>query len=134
MKLGIGSGGVLVWQKSEIEDFVMAITSAEVIVRHTFGLGLGRGSFAMRGRRVPAPKAGGRMWDASHARSARAADVIDYCIHRYCDGTDCSDSKLNPRRVCLSAIGECLRDEYDAVASPIPPHLAALVKRLETQK
>jgi hypothetical protein len=23
------------------------------------------------------------MWDASHARSARAADLIDYCIHRY---------------------------------------------------
>jgi len=36
----------------------MAITSAEVIVRHTSALGLGRGSFAMRGRRVPAPKAG----------------------------------------------------------------------------
>jgi len=76
----------------------------------------------------------GRMWDASHARSARVADLIDYCIHRYCDGTHCPDSKLNPRWVCLSAIGECLRDEYDAVASPIPPHLAALVKRLETQK
>jgi hypothetical protein len=71
------------------------------------------------------------MWDA---RSGRAADLIDCCIHRYCDETHCSDSKLNPRWVCLSAIGECLRDQYDAVASPIPPHLAALVKRLETQK
>ena len=74
------------------------------------------------------------MWDASHARSGRAADVIDYCIHRYCDETHCPDSKLNPRWVCLSAIGERLREEYDAVASPIPPHLAALVKRLKTQK
>ena len=37
----IGSGGVLVWQKSEIEYFVMAITSAEVIVRHTVPFGLG---------------------------------------------------------------------------------------------
>jgi hypothetical protein len=46
------------------------------------------------------------MWDASHARSGRAADLIDYCIHRYCDGTHCSDSKLNPRWVCLLAIGE----------------------------
>jgi hypothetical protein len=27
------------------------------------------------------------MWDASDARSGRAADVIDYCIHRYCDET-----------------------------------------------
>jgi hypothetical protein len=60
------------------------------------------------------------MWDVSHARSGRAADLIDYCIHRYCDGTHCSDSKLNPRWVCLLAIGECLRGQYDAVASPTP--------------
>jgi hypothetical protein len=95
----------------------------------------------MRGCRVLAPKAGvepgggGEQCGMRPMRDrGRAADLIDYCIHRYCDGTHCSDSKLNPRWVCLLAIGECLRDEYDAVGSPIPPHLAALVKRLETQK
>src|SRR4029450_11760594 len=34
----------------------------------------------------------------------------------------------------VSAIGQCLKDQYDAVATPIPSHLAALVKQLETQK
>jgi len=38
------------------------------------------------------------------------------------------------RRVVLSAIGQCLKDQYDALASPVPPQLAALVRQLETQK
>jgi hypothetical protein len=33
----------------------------------------------------------------------------------------------------FSAIGQCLKDQYDALAPPISPGLAALVKRLETQ-
>jgi len=37
------------------------------------------------------------------------------------------------RRVGLSAIGQCLKDQYDALVTPIPPHLAALVKQLEEQ-
>src|SRR5262245_40158563 len=32
------------------------------------------------------------------------------------------------------AIGKCLRDQYDALSPPIPPHLAALVEQLKTQK
>jgi hypothetical protein len=47
-----------------------------------------------------------------------------------------SQKKLNlarDRRVGRSAIGQCLKDQYDAVAIPIPSHLAALVKQLETQ-
>src|SRR5262245_29130659 len=35
------------------------------------------------------------------------------------------------RRVWLLAIGRQLRVEYDAIAEPMPPHLAALVKQLE---
>ena len=73
---------------------------------------------------------------------AAAADRIDYWIRRHvivsCYGTHPpSQSKLNSardRRVGLSAIGQCLKDQYDALATPIPPHLAALVKQLETQK
>ncbi len=34
----------------------------------------------------------------------------------------------------LGYIGLCLRDRYDAPASPIPPHLAALVQQLKTQQ
>ena len=35
------------------------------------------------------------------------------------------------RRVWLLAIGRRLRVEYDTIAEPMPPHLAALVKQLE---
>jgi hypothetical protein len=34
----------------------------------------------------------------------------------------------------LSAIGQRLKDEYDALATPVSPQLAALVKQLEAQK
>jgi hypothetical protein len=72
---------------------------------------------------------------------AAAADRIDYWIRRHvivsCYGTHPpSQSKLNSardRRIGLSAIGQCLKDQYDALATPIPPHLAALVKQLETR-
>ena len=72
---------------------------------------------------------------------AAAADRIDDWIRRHvvsCYGTHPpSQSKLNSardRRVGLSAIGQCLKDQYDALATPIPPHLASLVKQLETQE
>jgi hypothetical protein len=48
-----------------------------------------------------------------------------------------TQNKLNPdrdRRVVLLAIGQCLKDQYDALATTIPPHFATLVKQLETQK
>jgi hypothetical protein len=38
------------------------------------------------------------------------------------------------RSVSLSAIGQCLKDQYDAIAPSMPPRLAALVEQLETQK
>jgi hypothetical protein len=71
---------------------------------------------------------------------AAAADRIDYWIRRhvivsYYGTHPPSQSKLNSardRRIGLSAIGQCLRDQYDALATPIPTHLAALVKQLET--
>jgi hypothetical protein len=76
------------------------------------------------------------------AAAARTADRIDYWIRRHvivsCYGTHPpSQSKLNSardRRIGLSAIGQCLKDQYDALATPIPPHLALLVKQLETQE
>jgi hypothetical protein len=71
---------------------------------------------------------------------ALTADRIDYWIRRHViehwDETHPSQLKLNPgrdRRVGLSAIGQC-KDQYGALATPIAPHLAALVKQLETQK
>ena len=75
------------------------------------------------------------------AVAVRRADRIDHWIRQhvipYCHGTYPSQSMWNParnRRVGLSAIGQCLKDQYDALATPIPPHLAALVKQLETQE
>jgi len=72
---------------------------------------------------------------------AAAADRIDYWISRHAIQFCCrthpaqNKSKLNRARdrlVGLSAIGQCLKNQYDALAAPIPPHLAALVKHLET--
>jgi hypothetical protein len=73
---------------------------------------------------------------------AAAADRIDYWIRRHVivpsyQTHPPSQSKLNSardRRVGLSAIGQCLKNQYEALASPTPPHLASLVKQLETQE
>jgi hypothetical protein len=76
------------------------------------------------------------------AATAQTADRIDYWVRRhliqYCCGThpSQSQSKFNPTRaghVGLSAIGQCLKDRYDALATPMPRHLAVLVEQLETQ-
>jgi hypothetical protein len=75
--------------------------------------------------------------------AAQTTDRIDYWIRRhliqYCYGTHPSQSqtKFNSardRRVGLLAIGQCLKDQYDALATTMPPHLAALVKQLEMQE
>ena len=70
-----------------------------------------------------------------------AADQIDYWIRRhlieYWDETHPSQLKLNrgrDKRVGLSALGQCRKDQYGALVTSIAPHLAALVKQLETQK
>jgi hypothetical protein len=74
--------------------------------------------------------------------TAQTADRIDYSIRRhliqYCYGTHPSQSqtKFNSardRRVGLLAIGQCLKDQYDALATTMPRHLAELVKQLETE-
>ncbi len=67
-------------------------------------------------------------------KSKRAAGLIDCRIHLDCHRTHSSESDQHPRRISLSAIGRCLKDQYDALASPIPQHLAALVKRLGMQQ
>jgi hypothetical protein len=67
-------------------------------------------------------------------KSKCAAGLIDCRIHLDCHRTHSSESDQHPRRISLSAIGRCLKDQYDALASPIPPHLAALVNQLEMQK
>jgi hypothetical protein len=37
------------------------------------------------------------------------------------------------RRAWLSALGQSLKAQYDALAAPVPPRLAALVQQLEAQ-
>src|SRR5262245_29940313 len=88
------------------------------------------------------------------AAVVRTADRIDYWIRRFVHVTDLASSNLWPaqdrphrprvssaphsklfpasdRSVWLS-IGDCLRAQYDALAPPMPPHIAALVEQLET--
>ena len=87
--------------------------------------------------------------------AVRTADRIDYWIRRCVHATDLGPSNLWPaqdrphrsrvggaphskvlraidRSVWLS-IGNCLRAQYDALAPPMPPHIAALVEQLETE-
>jgi hypothetical protein len=89
------------------------------------------------------PAMQGRRPRVDHRRHSSKADRIDYWIRRHvipsCYGTHPSQSQGNfnsarDRRVGLSAIGQCLKDQYDALASPLPRHLAALVEQLETQR
>jgi hypothetical protein len=75
------------------------------------------------------------------AAAALTADRIDYWVRRhitqYCYGTHPSQSRLDPardRRVGLLVIGQSLKDQYDPLATPIPSHLATLVKQLEKQE
>jgi hypothetical protein len=96
------------------------------------------------GSRVNYPGADGRRGPASRewtpmaiiATAALTADRIDPWIPQhiiqYCYGNHRSQS-FGDRRVGMLAIGKCLRNQYDALPTPAPPHLAALVKRLETQ-
>src|SRR5262245_18978970 len=88
------------------------------------------------------------------AAVVRTADRIDYWIRRRVHATDLAPSNRSPaqdhphrsrvsgaphskvfpasdRSVWLS-IGNCLRAQYDALAPPMPPHIAALVEQLET--
>jgi hypothetical protein len=85
----------------------------------------------------------------------RTADRIDHWIRQHVHATDLAPSNLWPaqdlphrsrvsgaphskvfpardRSVWLS-IGNCLRAQYDALAPPIPPHIAGLVEQLETE-
>jgi hypothetical protein len=84
-----------------------------------------------------------RISDAGSRRFDAAADRLDYWIRRHMIplyfGTHPGQTKSNcnsarHRLVALSAIGQCLKDQYDCLATPIPPHLDALVEQLKMQK
>ena len=77
------------------------------------------------------------------AAAAQTADRIDYWIRRhvvqYCYDTHPLSkphqvNSTRDRRVGLLAIGQCLKDQYDALATPMPRHLAVLVNQFEMQK
>jgi hypothetical protein len=74
------------------------------------------------------------------AAAAQTADrLLDPSARNSVLSTHPSQSQIKfnsarDRRVGLSAIGQCLKDQYDALASPMPRHLAALVEQLETQR
>ena len=77
------------------------------------------------------------------AAAAQTADRIDYWIRRhviqYCYRTHPLSkphlvNSARDRRVGLLAIGQCLKEQYDTLATPMPRHLAVLVNQLEMQK
>jgi hypothetical protein len=64
---------------------------------------------------------------------ATRADRIDYWIDRRIVPAP-GQSRVNSardRRVALAAIGRSLKDQYDAVATPVPARLSALVEQLK---
>ena len=74
---------------------------------------------------------------------AAIPNEMDYWISRHAiqvsPGTHPAQHQrmFNPARdrmVSLSAIGQSLKDHYDALAPPMTPHLAALVEQLKMQK
>jgi hypothetical protein len=66
---------------------------------------------------------------------AATADRIDYWVRRHI--VPCPPQKsVNPARdrlVALTSIARGLKDQYDALATPVPRNLAALVDQLKTQ-
>jgi hypothetical protein len=56
------------------------------------------------------------------ARPSRAGRSVPSKLMLACD-----------RRAWLSALGQSLKSQYDALAAPLPPRLVALVRQLETQ-
>jgi hypothetical protein len=79
------------------------------------------------------------------AAVVRTADRIDYWIRQYVHATDLAPSNLwpaqdLPHRSRVSGAPHSnlfpARDrsaQYDALAPPIPPHIAGLVEQLETE-
>jgi len=67
---------------------------------------------------------------------ANAANRIDYWIRRSivpCFPPSDANAARDRYTGLTTAIGLSLKDQYDALASPMPPHLAALVKQFEAQ-
>src|SRR5262249_17129831 len=88
---------------------------------------------------------GGGTWE----RPMRNPAAIDYWIRRHAIQVSCGpypacgtdpaqhQRMFNPARdrmVGLSAIGQSLKNHYDALTPPMPPHLASLVEQLKMQK
>jgi hypothetical protein len=76
---------------------------------------------------------GRRRTSAPAMRTAVTADRVDYWI-RLGVASGPPQSNVNPardRRAALIVIGRLLKDRYDALATPVPPHLAALVNQLK---
>jgi len=65
-----------------------------------------------------------------------ATDRIDYWIRqRVASCAPPSNANLSRAKYAnlATAIGRTFKDQYDALAAPVPPHLVALVKQLEAQ-
>jgi hypothetical protein len=75
------------------------------------------------------------VWDYAMRNLAARADRIDYWIRRRTVACPVH-TKVDPalqRFVGLAAIGQSLKDQYNALASPMPPQLARLLEQLNTE-
>jgi hypothetical protein len=79
--------------------------------------------------------------DAGSRRFDSAAERLDYWIRRHAIPLYCgihpaqnNRNSTRDRLLGLAAIGQSLKEQYDACAAPLPPHLLALVEQLKTQK
>jgi hypothetical protein len=62
------------------------------------------------------------------------ADRLDYWIGRRVVPSPPQNKvdSARDRRAALTAIGKILREQYDALATPVPGHLAVLFEQLKT--
>ena len=79
----------------------------------------------------------GELWPAQPQTTAPSPSSTRVSAPRRSRSNRLSQSKTVlawDNSVWLSAIGQCLKAQYDALAAPIPPLIAALVEQLEPQK
>ena len=89
---------------------------------------------ATQGTRVSGT-GGGNIGSGPMRHLATTADRIDHWIRRRIVPDPCQ-SRVNSgrdRRVALAAIGRSLKDQYDALATPVPARLSALMEQLKIQ-
>jgi Rrf2 family transcriptional regulator, iron-sulfur cluster assembly transcription factor len=67
--------------------------------------------------------------DLAHSAAALPTQEPDRTDSILTEPDSVRQSRARDRRVALTEIGRLLKDQYNALATPVPPHLAALVEK-----